>query len=84
MEKNGAAGTRLRRAHIVADDDQQVVDPVMSPELFGVSGVGPFDQLVVLRVIGIVDPAMRLALRRHREIGLGKADAIRPIHPERQ
>jgi len=43
MEKNGTANTRLRRVHVVADDDQQIVYPVGSPELFGVSGIGPLD-----------------------------------------
>ena len=67
MQKYGASGARDDRVHIVADDRQHVVQPVLSPHPFGAGRIGKGDEAIVIAVRRVVDPTVVRGQRPRRE-----------------
>lgn len=58
VHEDGAAGAFFARPCVVVEDDDEVVDVVVAPEMFGACRIGVDDRSVVVAVCGIVAPAV--------------------------
>ena len=74
MHENGAAPARNGRIVIISKLDDQVVDMVVTPELFVARRIRPFDRPVIVRVTRCVAPAI-VRLKRN-DLGITPPDGL--------
>lgn len=85
MQEDRRAATLPYRVVIISENSQQVVDPIVAPQLFVPARVGKPDRAIVVGVGHVVAPAIvwRDRLARQRAAG-GRGQAIRPVQDPAQ
>src|SRR3984893_18865998 len=58
MEEYGTSQTWDNGFHIVADDDQRIVEVILPPHLFGAGGIRKLDEAIVAGIGGFIDPTV--------------------------
>src|SRR5277367_817645 len=84
VQEDRAARAGDGREEVVADDDQNIVDIVLAPELFDVGPIGQAHEPVVLGVLDIVDPGVVGRERAHRHRGRRQLHPIGAKEPAKQ
>jgi hypothetical protein len=56
VEKYGASGTGGHERGIVSNDDEQIVEAVVSPHGLGTGGIGERHEAIVIGVARVIDP----------------------------
>ena len=69
MHEDGAAVAPDARALVVVEHHDEVIEPVLAPQVFGVGRVGMADGAVVIAVGRGIAPAVVALDRRHRQAG---------------
>jgi hypothetical protein len=82
VQKNGAAFARLGWIVIVSQFDDQIVKAVIAPKPLMAPPAGQGDEAVIVRLIGIIAPAIRGPQRNRRQVRLWSRAPVRPEkHP---
>lgn len=82
MQKYGAACTWKNRLHVVADDNEEIVNPVVTPHSLGPGGIWKSYETVISGIGRIIDPCIARRQRPHRQPRGSRPDPVLSIEPK--
>src|SRR5512142_3357949 len=86
MDEYRTAGARNDRAIVESEDDNHIVEMVITPQRFGTGAIGKFDRSIVARIVRRIAPTIVRMDRLHRHSRMGSSDAIASVEnsPDRK
>src|SRR6202011_3658997 len=76
MEEYGTSRTWDNGFHIVADDDQRIVEVIFSPHLFGAGGIRKLNEAIVASIGGFIDPSVLWRQGANRQARCRRRDPV--------